>query len=191
MDRIEFLVEEPSTAEVLKLLLPKILPAPWALDENYFVRAHNGKSDLLRSIPNKLRGFGQFTGQTTGFVIVHDQDSNDCRELKQQLVQLCNEHSSNNIRFLVRIVCHELEAWYLGDKNALSHVFPHHRINPKSAKFRDPDTCINPKLELKRIVGAYSQIAAAREIGQYMDIEDNRSESFRQFVSGVRRFAQP
>ena len=58
MDRIEFLVEEPSMAEVLKSLLPKILPAPWVLNENYFVRAHNGKSDLLRSIPNKLKGFG-------------------------------------------------------------------------------------------------------------------------------------
>ena len=57
MDRLEFLVEERSMAEVLKVLLPRILPASWVLDENYFIRPHEGKSDLKRSIPKKLKGF--------------------------------------------------------------------------------------------------------------------------------------
>lgn len=55
MDRLEFLVEERSMAEVLKVLLPRILPASWVLDENYFIRPHEGKSDLKRSIPKKLK----------------------------------------------------------------------------------------------------------------------------------------
>lgn len=55
MDRLEFLVEERSMAEVLKVLLPRILPASWVLDENYFIRPHEGKSDLKRSIPTILR----------------------------------------------------------------------------------------------------------------------------------------
>lgn len=190
MDRIEFLVEEPSMAEVLKSLLPKILPAPWVLNENYFDRAHNGKSDLLRSIPNKLKGFGTFIDQLTGFVIVQDQDSNDCRLLKQELVALCSRHVAANERFLIRIACHELESWYIGDEKALQAVFPRHRINPKAARFREPDACINPKNELKKMFGAYSQIAVAREIGKHIEIEANRSESFQQFVTGVRRFAQ-
>ena len=59
MDRLEFLVEERSMAEVLKVLLPRILPASWVLDENYFIRPHEGKSDLKRSIPKKLKGFAQ------------------------------------------------------------------------------------------------------------------------------------
>ena len=46
MDHLEFLVEERSMAEVLKVLLPRILPAPWVLGENYFIRPHEGKSDL-------------------------------------------------------------------------------------------------------------------------------------------------
>ena len=113
MDHLEFLVEERSMAEVLKVLLPRILPAPWVLGENYFIRPHEGKSDLQRSIPKKLKGFAQHKEQTTGFIIVQDQDSNDCLQLKQELVELCQANQAPNIKFLVRIVCHELEAWYL------------------------------------------------------------------------------
>lgn len=103
MDRLEFLVEERSMAEVLKVLLPRILPASWVLDENYFIRPHEGKSDLKRSIPKKLKGFAQHKEQTTGFIIIQDQDSNDCRQLKQELVALCKANQAPNIKFLVRI----------------------------------------------------------------------------------------
>lgn len=185
MDRLEFLVEERSMAEVLKVLLPRILPASWVLDENYFIRPHEGKSDLKRSIPKKLKGFAQHKEQTTGFIIIQDQDSNDCRQLKQELVALCKANQAPNIKFLVRIVCHELEAWYLGDMKAIQAVFP--RFNParhlKKSLFRLPDTCQNPKTRLKDIVGDYQQIATAQMIAPYIDIEHNRSESFRQFVS--------
>ena len=190
MDRLEFRVEERSMAEVLKVLLPRILPASWVLDENYFIRPHEGKSDLKRSIPKKLKGFAQHKEQTTGFIIIQDQDSNDCRQLKQELVALCKANQAPNIKFLVRIVCHELEAWYLGDMKAIQAVFP--RFNParhlKKSLFRLPDTCQNPKTRLKDIVGDYQQIATAQMIAPYIDIEHNRSASFRQFVSGIRKF---
>ena len=192
MDQLEFLVEEKSMAEILRVLLPRILSFPWVLDENYFIRPHEGKSDLRRSIPKKLKGFAQHKERTTGFVIIQDQDSCDCKQLKQELVDLCNAHHAENIKFLVRIVCHELEAWYLGDMQALHAVFP--RFNPdkysKKAQFRQPDACVNPKLTLKDIVGSYSQITTAKKIASYINIETNCSESFKQFVSGIRRFIQ-
>lgn len=177
-------------AEVLKVLLPEILPEPWQLDVNYFIRPHEGKSDLKRSIPRKLKGFAQHKNMETGFVIVQDQDSSDCRTLKRELVELCRAHEAANIKCLVRIVCHELEAWYLGDADAVHAVFRH--FNPgryaNSVPFRQPDQCVNPKMRLKEIVGDYSQIATARMIAPYLDITRNRSESFRQFVAGIRKF---
>lgn len=192
MDHLEFLVEEKSMAEVLKVLLPRILPEGWMLDVNYFIRPHEGKSDLKRSIPKKLRGFAQNKEQTTGFVIVQDQDSNDCRKLKKELAEICEENKSANIKFLVRIVCHELEAWYLGDMPAIQAVFP--RFNPakhiNKAQFRSPDNCQNPKKILKGIVGEYAQIATAKAIAPYIDTVNNKSESFRQFVSGVLKFVK-
>lgn len=67
MDRLEFLVEERSMAEVLKVLLPRILPASWVLGENYFIRPHEGKSDLKRSIPKKLKGFA-YEGENETYI---------------------------------------------------------------------------------------------------------------------------
>ena len=179
MDRLEILVEEPSIEEVLKVILPKILPEGWELGVNCFIRHHEGKQDLQQSIPHK------------GFIIVQDQDSNDCHHLKADLVNLCEQaqRGNNQVPYKVRIVCHELESWYLGDMNAIEKVFPRfHAANYRGKKkFRQPDQCANPKQELKRIVGDYAQIATAREIAPHLDIDTNTSSSFRCFMSGVRQ----
>ena len=66
MARIEILVEEKSMKELLSVLLPTILPNNWILDENYFIRSFEGKSDLQKNIPSKVKvlsnwNFGHFT----------------------------------------------------------------------------------------------------------------------------------
>lgn len=189
MDRLEILVEEPSIAEVLKGILPKVLPAGWAVGENCFVRPHEGKQDLQASIPRKMRVAGS-KAITTGFIIVQDQDANDCRQLKKNLVKLCLGAQKGHFPpFKVRIVCHELESWYLGDTDAIEKVFPRfHAAKYRNKKlFRQPDACVGPKHELKRIVGNYPQIATARELAGHMDVEANRSQSFRCFISCVKQ----
>lgn len=191
MERLEFLVEESSAAEVLKAILPKILTDSWVLGVNYFIRPHQGKSDLKKSIPAKIKAFRKYP-QKVGIVVLQDQDSNDCKALKSDLVKLCTDHANENTPFLVRIACHELEAWYIGDMNALGIAFP--RFKPDNhrnkASFRNPDACVNPKNILKRILGDYSQTPKAREIGAQMDVNNNRSESFNQFVIGIKRFIE-
>lgn len=191
MMRIEFLVEEASTAEILRAILPQIMPEPWVLDENYFIRPHEGKKDLQKSIPRKVKAFGKFP-QKVGIVVLQDQDSSDCKELKANLVRLCANHANENTPYLVRIACHELEAWYIGDMDALEAVFP--RFNAKNYKnkaiFRNPDACVNPKNELKRILGEYSQLQKAKEMGAQMAINKNKSESFNQFIRGVKLFIE-
>lgn len=188
MDRLEILVEERSVAEVLNMILPKVLPDGWVLNVNCFVRPHEGKQDLQQSIPRKIRVASK-KDIITGFIILQDQDSNDCRKLKSQIVKLCEDaqQGSRSVPFKVRIVCHELEAWYLGDMDAIEHVFPRfHAANYRGKEsFRQPDECNNPKQELKKNVGDYAQIATAREIAPHLDIEGNRSPSFRCFISGL------
>lgn len=92
------------------------------------------------------------------------------------------------VPFKVRIVCHELEAWYLGDLDAIERVFPrfHAASYRGKKKFHQPDECNYPKQELKKIVGEYAQIATAKAIAPHLNIEDNSSPSFRCFISGVR-----
>ena len=166
------------------------MPEGWILGENCFVRHHEGKQDLQLSIPRKIRVASK-KGITTGFIILQDQDSSDCRILKTHLSNLCEgaQDGFRNVPYKVRIVCHELESWYLGDMNAIEKVFPSfHAENFRGKKkFRQPDDCINPKCELKKIVGEYAQIATAREIAKHMDIDGNKSQSFRCFISGVRQ----
>lgn len=58
--RIEFLLEEASMANVLRELLPKILPDGYELEVNCFLRPHRGKTDLQKSIPRKVKGIQQF-----------------------------------------------------------------------------------------------------------------------------------
>ncbi len=187
---MEILVEEPSVAEVLQVILPKVLPDRWALGENCFVRHHEGKQDLLQSIPRKIRAACK-KDIITGFIVLLDQDNNDCRILKACLVQLCEDAKvgSKEVPYKVRIVCHELEAWYLGDMDAIERVFPRfHAANYRGKKkFRQPDECVNPKQELKKIVGDYPQIATAREIAPHLDIDGNNSPSFCCFITGLKQ----
>lgn len=186
MERIEFLVEEKSIAEILFVLLPKILPTNWNLNQNYFIRSFEGKSDLAKSIPKKSKIYGNLPN--TGIVIIHDQDSADCKQLKNKLIKLAKDNG--NSRLLVRIVCRELESWYLGDFIAIQHAYPDFKAENyiNLSKFRSPDKLVNASEELQKILPVYQKISSAKKISHFLNIEQNKSESFNQFIAGIKRF---
>ena len=173
-----FLLEEKSMAELLEMLLPKILPP----EVGFITIPHRGKSDLQKSIPNKLKGWNDPSAK---FVIVHDQDSWNCMELKRHLRGLCQGLKED---VLIRIVCRELESWYFGDLVAVSEAYGKnvHKLAAKN-KYRNPDTIGNPKDELRKLLPEHQQVSGARKIGEFMDVERNTSLSFRCFVNGIRK----
>lgn len=175
-----FLLEEASMKAVLDVILPKILPESVA----FKTIPHSGKSDLENSIPHKLKAWRQ---RDTKFVIVRDQDSGDCVQVKAALQKLA-EPSGRPV--LIRIACKELEAWYFGDLKAVSKAYGSdiNRLSGKR-KYRNPDAIGNPKEELRKLFPKHQQIDGARRIAVHMDINHNSSASFNIFVSGVRRFA--
>jgi hypothetical protein len=167
--------------EVLEVLLPKILPENM---KKPLVIPHRGKSDLAASISTKLRAWN-IPGDR--FVIVHDQDSNDCKQLKEELLTLCANKQDD---VLVRIACRELEAWYFGDLQAVSRAYGKDFTKlAGKRKYRAPDKMGNPKEEIRKLLPAHQQISGARLIAQHMRVEQNTSPSFNTFVSGVRRIA--
>ena len=180
--KLVFLLEEPSMKYLLDEMLPKILPG----DISFLTVPHRGKRDLEKSIRTKLRGWNE---PDVRFVILHDQDTKDCRELKQSLLSLCKGTGRS---VLVRIACQEMEAWYFGDTEALAIAYSNPTLwkISKQKKYRIPDNIPTPKEELYRLIPEHQQIAGAKRVAPHMDIERNTSESFRQFVSGVRRFAE-
>lgn len=195
MARIEILTEEPSIRDVLEVILPKILSEKWVLEQNYFIRPHNGKSDLQKSIPRKVKVFSSYH-EPAGVVIVHDQDSHDCKELKIKILELCkSETSAENIcPLLIRIACRELEAWYLGDMKAIQEAYPKFKAEQYAhkSKFRNPDNLNNTAEELEKILSEFQKGASARAIAPYLDTnpENNKSESYGQFIKGILAFFQ-
>lgn len=182
---LEILTEEPSMELFLRGLLPRILPPAYILDENCFIRPHEGKSDLKKSIPKKIRAY-QYFPYPVKVLIIHDQDSNDCGELKRQL--LAAIPASSTIPSIVRIACRELENWYLGDFQSLEKIYPDvksSKIAGKS-KYRNPDSVFGA-YELNQLSSNFSKTGAARALGSVIAIEANKSPSFQQFLSGLAK----
>lgn len=187
MARIEILVEEPSMKEFLSILLPRVITQPWVLNENYFIRAFEGKSDLKKNIPSKVKYLSNWSHEKVGIVVLQDQDSADCKILKQNLVELCEQHG--NCPKLVRIVCRELEAWYIGDFEAVHKAYESFKYQTYSskAKFRVPDNC-NAYDELRKILPEFQKVGGAKKIAPFIDVEANKSVSFQQTISGLKNF---
>jgi hypothetical protein len=185
---LEILTEELSMAHFLRGILPRVLPEDYILDQNCFIRPHEGKSDLKKSIPRKMRAFAQYA-HPVKVLILHDQDSNDCTALKQELLQLA-QSPNQVIPCVVRIACRELENWYLGDFEAIKSVYP--EINAKAlqlkSKYRNPDHVFGAQ-ELSLLSDNFSKTRAAMAIGSTINIASNRSPSFQQFISGLSKLS--
>lgn len=185
---VEILLEEPSMENFLRVLLPKILPPNYVLDENCFLRPHNGKSDLKKSIPNKIKVFSNYY-EPARVIIIHDQDSNDCKILKKSLIDLCKVNGDCPV--LIRIACRELESWYLGDMDAIEKVYPKFKAKnfKKVAKFRNPDL-LQASQELKILVPEFQKGVASKNIAKFISIDKNTSLSFSHLISGIRKFLE-
>jgi hypothetical protein len=157
MKELVFLLEEPSMREVLKILLPKLLPQ----HVEFQLIIHKGKQHLEKAIPYKLR---QWRLPNTQFIIVRDQNSDDCVRLKQRLKQLCQQAGQPNA--LIRIVCHELESWFLGDLAAVEKAFNRKGIakQQNNKKYRVPDHLANAAEELQKLVKNYKKVVVLHKV---------------------------
>lgn len=182
MSQIVFFLEEPSAKEMLKGLLPKILPTQMTIQFVVF----EGKQDLEKRLPLRLKAWRQ---PDTKFVVMRDQDSGNCKTIKNNLTQKCVDAGKPDC--LVRIACHELESFYLGDLAAVSEAIGPRNLSAQqnNAKYRDPDRLANAAQELKKVASSYQKVSGSRAIGPLMDIHNNRSHSFNALVSGIKRIA--
>jgi hypothetical protein len=184
MGRVIFLVEDQTMQELLDTLLPRLFPS-WRAGEHFLCIKHEGKSDLEKSIPRKLRAWAEPNAR---FVVLRDNDGADCILVKKKLRKLCAD--AGRADTLVRIACQEVEAWYLGDLPAMSKAFGSNiNTQPNKKRFNDPDRLSLPSAEVKGLIPSFQKTAGARLMAHYLSEASNSSESFQQFVSGVRRFA--
>lgn len=199
---IEFLIEETSAEIVLTEIVPKILG-----DEVTFkVHDFRGKTNLLKKLPDRMRGYGNMIKhqEDLRIVILLDKDSQDCEELKQELEKIAEQaglvtHSkSDKFQVLNRIIVEELEAWFFGDVEAMKEAYP--RVPPSLTKrksYRIPDEIKGGTWEaLERIFssagyyekGFMPKTEVARNIAPFMNPEANSSKSFQVFRDGIKLF---
>jgi hypothetical protein len=183
--RLIFLLEEPSMKVLLAGLLPRLFPG-WVEGAHFQCIPHEGKSDLDRSIPIKLRAW-RIPGDR--FVIVRDNDNADCVNLKARFQSVCA--ASGRPETLIRLVCQELESWYIGDLQALATAFDNPKLNTPALrkKFAEPDAWQKPSVEVQRLVDSFQKTSGARAMGPCLGEATNRSRSFQVFVDGVRKVA--
>lgn len=197
--RIEFLLEEQSAEEALKHLLPRLLGqrAQWKLINL------GSKYKLLKALPQRLAAYRQRIeqGENLRIVVLLDRDADNCKALKRKLEETARgaglasktrPDAQGRFHVVNRIVIEELESWFIGDPAALRQAFPSlPKIDETRGIFRNPDNggsweALHRFLKKHGIFkSSYPKIDAARRIASKLDIQANRSRSFRVFVDGV------
>ena len=147
---------------------------------------HEGKADLEKSIPRKLRAWRE---PGVRFVVVMDNDRRDCMKLKNELRERCSVRPEDD--WMVRIACQELEAWYLGEPDALAEAFGMESLRDLGARarFRQPDGIAHPSDALRKLIPGFQKVSGARLLAERLTRNRNRSPSFHATMDGIERFA--
>ncbi len=195
----EILVEELSTEKVLHNILPKLITG----DHTYKIISFQGKMNMLKKLPQRLKAYSRWIPNDHLIVILIDRDCQDCHELKEQLEDFSssahlktksNPNLENKFSVITRIVIEELEAWFFGDEEAVRNAYPRVPRNfTRKAKYRDPDAIQGGTWEaFERVLKAAGYFKTglrksecAYNISTHMEPLNNRSKSFQVFWEGL------
>jgi hypothetical protein len=182
MSQLVFFLEERSAKALLEAIMPRLFPD--GFEARYVV--FEGKQDLEKQLMARLRGY---LVPHARFIVLRDQDSADCHEVKKVLRQICVD--AGRPEAVVRIACRELESWYLADLAAVETALGVKGLGKQqnTSRYKFPDLQQNPARLLKDIAPAYQKISGSRAIGPHMNLENSRSASFAHFIAAIRKVA--
>ncbi len=169
---------------MLERILPKLLPERAAFQ----VLPFEGKKDLEDQLKRKIC---QWQKPDSVFLVMRDQDRADCRDVKARLQDLVRATGKQD-KTLIRIACHELESFYLGDLEAVEKSrlgMPGLANRQRKKKYRNPDKLANAADELRQLTGQrYQKIAGSRIIAEHLSLDgSNRSASFNALIRGIEK----
>jgi hypothetical protein len=209
---IEVLVEDSSGAKLIEVLLPAVIgphgePHTWRvhsykgigrLPAGLSAKADPAKRALLDQLPRVLAGHGQTPGHDA-VVVVLDTDRRDCKVFLKELKALLRKcRPAPNTLF--RLAIEEMEAWFLGDRQALLAAYPRAKKDIL-LRYKQDSVCGTWELLADAVYpGGSAAIRKAgwplpgqlkhewaQKIGPQMDIDRNQSPSFCKLRDGLRR----
>jgi len=215
---LEILVEGQVELTALSILLKDIVgeydsPHTWKIHkhrgigripDNLTDKPNRGDPTLLHNLPSKLRAYGEEEREDLVVLVLMDLDDRpNCMAFKSALVNILN-HCPKKPNTLFRIAIEELEAWFLGDQQAIKQAYP--KANQKIlGEYKQDSQCgtwekladaIYPgglkgiEKHGRRSVRILDQKRVwAKEICPHMDVENNCSPSFICFRDGIRKMA--
>lgn len=198
--QVEFLLEEESAEDALRQLLPLMLPADYVPR----FRVFSGWKDLMGQLPTLLRGYkrriSQPGQQELRIVVLLDSDGmTEARSQQQEEAAasadlLTYKQAAEGETFYVfnALAVQELEAWFLGDREAIMAAYPKVKAHHFKGIDREPDNPPKPNDVLWRILkeaGLFVTGKRKREwaetIAPHLDPDINQSPSFQYFRQGV------
>lgn len=207
---IEVLVEDSSGAKLVETLLPALIgsygePHTWRvhaykgigrLPPNLAAGVDPAKRALLNQLPRLLSGYAKTPG-IDAVVVVVDNDERDWKvflgELKALLAK-CDPAPNT----LFRLAIEEMEAWYLGDRQAILAAYPKAKIAVLDSYKQDSICGTWERLADAVYPGGSAAIRKAGwplpgqvkhqwadAIARHMNVEENKSPSFAKFRNGI------
>jgi hypothetical protein len=189
---IIFLVEDYSMRKFLEGILPRL----GFKEHRIEIKHHRGKEDLIRYL-NKI--IPSLSKRAQQIIVIIDRDKQDCVVLKNKIQQ--KMASCCSCEYKIRIACYELEAWFLGDMEAIAKCSPKFKAHffQGKEKYRDVDNIEKPSRVIEQIVQDWkkkhvSKPKFAEKMAQFVSLETqnmekaNRSHSFHVLLETLRSF---
>ncbi len=215
---IEALVEDRSGTVMLKEILRDYFAARRRPTPDYelYLRPHKGlghlpedlyaepgkhKYGLLNLLPAKLRAYGKVLDPASALIIlVLDADNRDPRLFDARLERLCKKMAPG-LPHVIPVAVEEMEAWLLGDWQALKTAYPEADYE-LYRRYEQDSVCGTWELLAEILLGkrarhlikiGYPAVGEyknrwAEAIAPYIKVERNRSPSLRRFLRRMDAF---
>lgn len=208
----EILVEGQCELTALSIIMSRIL-GEYAVDNTWKIHKHQGVGkipddinnvnsndrSLLGQLPAKLKAYNSIEDENRAVVVLLDLDGNDRDEMMSSLEDLIPEENNLKIEFCFAI--EELEAWFLGDQNAMLSAYPNTDVSVVQAYMQDSicgtweifaraissNVISLPKRDRRVLM---EKCEWAKRIPPFMDMAENLSPSFQSFKNSLLRFSE-
>ncbi len=196
VNMLHIFTEERSAQKFFEALMLKIFAeqniSQNIAKERFRVYGYSGKEDLKKSLQTTVPTISK--QPEAKILITIDQDGEDCRSLKNDLENIIKNkcHCPHKIR----IICRELESWFLGDLEAIARSYPRFKADQYRNKsdFKNIDASKQkPSVALLKIIPDFkglerlSKVAVAEKISQNLDLQNNTSTSFNATIGAIKQ----